>query len=565
VPARDIDIDLVVGTSGGSINALLVALGATRNSDGQKKLKEMWGSFQEKEFFQPDRVFKLAFGLSLGLLQALILTAVSLAFAREQVAWKKVAVIFGFVAILEFGAILHAGARTQKALAVISIEGILLFVLIGILRLLRCVLRDWWRVAGWGMLFCSVAGLLVRAMAQKIVVKWVDSDLGLHLWATMKLVGGWAFPWPLVLGLLMAVSGFWRQPRINWHPLLIRALTLAMIATSGFLIWDVIAREKSLSDVEGVKGTLIAGFPQLVAPLAKISAGTSSNTDAALEDLSTKIVNSPSLLRDRDLVVTASRLVSYPQSSQIPPKNCGKEEAADVEPNFLPSDLYFYFAAKERKGPQFPPGPPAQDPRYISILNNPAKLLNIVVGSSTIYPIFPSQTLNNICLGPDNSPKQRVRSIRIVDGGYIHNSPIDAARNWGATHILLIEASPRSSEAEPKNFLGNAAYAFNFLFDQAQRIDKQAGNAVELFQLRPTSDCDRLEAHHHKNADEGSEECNDKPNANLDLFDFEQRLLQKAIDEGEKDIGPVPLFERVAGPPVFRVATGGYVPAPPTN
>ncbi len=564
---HDIDIDLVVGTSGGSINALLVALGITRTPAGQVKLEGMWESFQEKEFFQPNRVFKLAFGLSLGLLQALILTAVSLAFARQNMEWKRVWAIFGAIAALEFCAILQAGVGTKKALAVIFLEAVLLFLLIGILRLLRLILQDWWRVAGWAMLLSSAAGLILRAIPENRLVKWLldDSDLRQHLWGTMKTVGGWAFPWPLVLGLVMAVSGFWRQPRINWPPILVRGLRLAMLAATAFLVWDVMAREKSLSQVEGVKEALIRGIPGLLASSGtNINAGKWTDADSALENLSAQIAASSASLLDRDLVVTASRLPNYPPPSKTSPKCC-EAQATDVEPNSLPADLYFYFPAIDKKEHQYHPAPPVQDPRYISILSNPTKLLNIIVGSSTIYPIFPSQTLKDIGLGQETPPKQQVSLIRIVDGGYIHNSPIDAASNWGATHILLIEASPGDSQAEPRNFLGNAKYAFNFLFDQAQRIDKQAGKALELFQLRPTSECDRLFAHRHRDADDDSQECKDKPDPNLDLFDFEYNLLHRAIQAGAADVGPVPLFERVAGPPVFREADAVRVSKPCVN
>ena len=46
----NLDIDLVVGTSGGSINALLVALGVTRDDAGRKALSQTWASFRQEDF-----------------------------------------------------------------------------------------------------------------------------------------------------------------------------------------------------------------------------------------------------------------------------------------------------------------------------------------------------------------------------------------------------------------------------------------------------------------------------------------------------------------------------------
>jgi hypothetical protein len=153
-----------------------------------------------------------------------------------------------------------------------------------------------------------------------------------------------------------------------------------------------------------------------------------------------------------------------------------------------------------------------------------------------------------------------VSGIRIVDGGYIHNSPIDAARQWGATHILVIEASPRDPETDPTTFPQNASYALNFLFEQAQRVDTEAETAGELFRLRPTSDCDRKQTHRHAGG-QGGKQCDSAPHPNLDLFDFEQEHLLDAVTVGHEDVdGPEPLFERVTGPPQFRNAV--YVAGP---
>jgi predicted acylesterase/phospholipase RssA/ABC-type phosphate/phosphonate transport system substrate-binding protein len=560
-----LDINLVVGTSGGSINALLVALGVTRDKTGQDALENMWIKFQDKDFFQPSLAFRIIFGLVLGLLHALVLTALSLAFARESIPWKPLTVTFGICIAIEFFAFRHSGASGKTIVTVILVEGLLLALLILLLRALRAVLHDWWRVAGATMLLSSLSGYLLRAIPETSLPSWIlnNSDWRQHSWAVMKVTGGWAFPWPLVLGMIMVVVGFWSKPRINWNPLLVRILSIAMLATSLFLIWDVDVQEGFLSAVDGIKGELIRGIPNLVDPGgSKVKLKPGEKTDAALEDLSEQILNNLSLPR-RDLVITASRLPTYGKDSQQIPTNCGTG-VREEEGNSLPPDLYFYLPGQDQNQGVSQSRPPREDDRFISLSTNKSKLLNVVVGSSTIYPIFPSQSLTDICLSREESTNQqvskRVAGIRIVDGGYIHNSPIDAARRWGATHILVIEASPHDPETDPRTFPQNASYALNFLFEQAQRVDTEAETAGELFRLRPTSDCDRKQTHRHAGG-QGPKQCDSAPNPNLDLFDFEQEHLLDAVKVGHEDVGgPEPLFERVTGPPLFRDAV--YVAGP---
>src|SRR5262249_29638041 len=135
-------------------------------------------------------------------------------------------------------------------------------------------------------------------------------------------------------------------------------------------------------------------------------------------------------LVQRDLIITASRLHTDD------PKHKEQEQ--------LPDDLYFYLEGPRAKADAddetaFDP----TDDRFVSLKANPHLLLETVVGSGTIYPVFPPRPLHDVTfrnrLKPDTTLKI---DTEIVDGGYIHNSPIDAAVSWGATHVLLIQASP---------------------------------------------------------------------------------------------------------------------------
>jgi predicted acylesterase/phospholipase RssA len=143
----------------------------------------------------------------------------------------------------------------------------------------------------------------------------------------------------------------------------------------------------------------------------------------------------------------------------------------------------------------------------------------VVIGSSSIYPIFPSRRLDGVG--------------DIVDGGFAHNSPIEAAWMWKATHIILIEASPRPATRKESHLWQNAQNAFNHLYYQAQLSDLRLHGKVEMFILRP---------------EEGTEE-----EPGMCTFDFNPKAIKGAIDQGELDASGIkPRFERVHGEPVFE-------------
>ena len=61
-----------------------------------------------------------------------------------------------------------------------------------------------------------------------------------------------------------------------------------------------------------------------------------------------------------------------------------------------------------------------------------------------------------------------------------------AAVLWGATHVVLIQASPEE-RTQRRNFLENAAAAFTHLYEQAQRVDLKSKEQVTVFTLTPQS------------------------------------------------------------------------------
>ena len=235
----------------------------------------------------------------------------------------------------------------------------------------------------------------------------------------------------------------------------------------------------------------------------------------------------------------------------------------------MQEDLYFYFRAKpkDESAAQKDKAKLPVDRRFVPLEYNPTKLLEVVIGSSTIYPIFPSRELRKVMIAnEEGTSKQEIELLKIIDGGFIHNIPIEAAGLWKASHIILIDASPLPQQTAPKDFLDNTMMAFGYLFSQVQRTDKLARGTAETFELRPTSRCEK------EDVKPSCLDPKDVAEPNMDTFDFSCGLVNRAFAAGRDDVNinwldpnadqkpelelnQKPLFVRVAGPPLFRELT----------
>jgi hypothetical protein len=229
-------------------------------------------------------------------------------------------------------------------------------------------------------------------------------------------------------------------------------------------------------------------------------------------------------LFERDLVITSSQL-------HTPTAENGEAVLAGHES----PELYFYYdhvgtgsdqAVPPDKG--FPPNlrfKPFKDERYSPLL------LDVVIGSTSIYPVFQPRKLQAAGLAANAG---NFKAPEIIDGGFAHNSPIEAAALWEPTHIILIEASPEEIPSKSSHLMDNALAAFNYLFNQAQLVDKRYRGKVEIFSIRPSL-----------------AQPNGDPN--LCTFDFSDILMQGAIDNGLDDAMQVndPKFRRERAQPLF--------------
>jgi len=450
-----LDISLVVGTSGGAINALPIAVGITSSPEGVADFRRVWESLDQQEIVRPSKLVRWNMGLWFVTIQA----SLALWLVRRRVA-----------------------APERRATVIGRV-----FLILAVLQILISFIH-WspWRLFGTNHMLHHV---------------W--------LWAMFGVGGaGWCL---LVLGSAGLAAQWWlgkRGKHLAGPPRLVRWLLAAgLIGLPGLQLATVFFHENTLTDGTGIEHALAVKIPPLVDAQYVRDQGTNLHLDSwptaddeRLRFLSRNVIG----MLKRDLVLTGSCL------SKTAPE--------------LPNDLYF-FAAADSSRPA-----PAFGSLGIRLADYPDKLVDVVMGSGSIFPAFPARTLSDF-----PRPGERVE---LVDGGFAHNSPIEAAVLWGATHVILIEASPSAAEREGRrNFLQNSIDAFNHLYYQAQLADARSKEKVVIFTLRP------------------------RP-PHICVLDFASNLVGRAIDagyreargeirSGETTLHDHPSWEKSLGEPVF--------------
>jgi predicted acylesterase/phospholipase RssA/ABC-type phosphate/phosphonate transport system substrate-binding protein len=405
-----IDVSLVVGTSGGAINALPVAMGMSRTTPLCDELAAVWRSLDQRAIIRPSWVVRMNLALWLASLQFLVFS------------W-----------------------------------------------ICRHRLTDCGRTGLGRWLLCLGAGAIEVLFARLPLDPW--SALGprptlhrLYLWLSFGAEGaGWILLATGLAGLALRAAGVEGRPWLVRFRRLVRAAAMAgIIVLPVVQAWTVLAYEPTLSEGSGIERTLLDCFSRLVASKRKAEGrsapsparsvtsevDTAAARGEALKALSRAILGEGLLVRD--LVLTGSVL--------------GER---GIE---LPSDLYFWASAGRTTAP------PAFGARGVALENRPELLLDALMGSGAIYPVFPARVLQGF-----PRPGQ---STEIIDGSFAHRSPVEAAVLWGATHIILIQADP--DERVPRGSFGaNVSAALTFLYDQAQLIDVRTREQAMLFSLAP--------------------------------------------------------------------------------
>ena len=411
-PKLDLDIHLVVGTSGGAINALPVALGLTSTPEGREHFQSVWTSLDQRDIVRPSRLARVNVGLWFVLFQAAIVLVLvrRLAPSESRQRWW-------------LGAVFTTLGAAQLTLEYVDFQP--------------------WRMLG-------------------------TNHLVHHLWLWLSF-GAPASAWGmLILGAAIISVAFFRigsKPLTASLRFVKPALWVGLIGLPLLHLVTVLFFQHTLSGGEGMERALATHYPELIdgqlarRGLPKLDLSTASSNAERLRLAGKQLLQQG--LPARDLVITGSRLSS-----------------TDKAVNALPSDLYFYLPrnsanAADTTGAVTPPF----GPRGITLRERPDLLLDVVLGSGSIFPVFPSRSL------PDFPTP--AAEVELVDGGFAHNSPIEAAVLWGATHIILIEASP-TALLERTNFATNAIASFNHLYEQSQLLDARARGKVAIFTLAPS-------------------------------------------------------------------------------
>jgi predicted acylesterase/phospholipase RssA len=470
-PDVPLDINLVVGTSGGAINALPIALGVTKSDEGRHQFADVWQSLDQRDIVRPARLVRANIGLWFALLQAaIVLVLLRLLVPDEaQRGWW-------------FGAIFALLGAVQMAIAYIDPRP---WSFLGHNHWLHHVwlwLAFGSRASAWSLTLIGIVVLLRQAILLR---------QGRHVRATWRWI-----PAVLTVGLI--------------------GLPLVQLGTLLFF-------QNTLSGGDGMETALAKHYPYLIdgelnrrgdPPLAL----SADDIPAARLSAAGRQILDRSLLQ-RDLVITGSRLTSIDDDSE------------------MPTDLYFYARAAADAAGKTEPDEPPFGSRGISLAARPELALDVVLGSGSIFPVFPSRSLADF---PEEG-----KTTELIDGGFAHNSPVEAAVLWGATHIVLIEATP-DERVERHNFLTNAVASFEHLYEQSQLLDARSRGRVAIFSLSPQP-------------------------PHLCVLDFADNLIEDSIERGYHDVagkpfrdaddddspGTIePLFRRSPGEPRFRKELG---------
>jgi predicted acylesterase/phospholipase RssA/ABC-type phosphate/phosphonate transport system substrate-binding protein len=641
---RDVDIDLVVGTSGGAINAFCVALGLTRNSQGMDELENTWENFNQTTFFEPWRPFTITIGLFIGLLQAILIILFVRLYEPEKINWHrhvgKIAVsMIAITAVLSF--------TSLRAWAIIP--ALVLFLIV-CARLFGDPAQRWWKHAGAAMcvlavveapaaffdwtpwdhtaIFVAFFVALLQLVAVIVAVRihdaeaagwwrrslivfavlvaleivllyWVDywswfgrlgkDHLMHHLWLLLTLGSAWTVLSLGALGGALLWIGIkqykgWRPIDYNIIPsgkdlflfrrILLTRLAILLAAIVALQLSLTLFHNDSLSDSAGVQQAMADRIPVLIKTLHPNFTVHGADDEERLRDLSRQVVAGDHTgdWLTRDLVITSMTVPG--EVSAIHDSNC--DPPAKSNPA---SDWYFYFDhvdahqladqaavasadSHETAQPRAESGEEfiKKDSRFRSLRCGEYrdKLMDVVIGSSSIFPVFKPRELSASTVNG-----HAATLAELIDGGFAHNSPIEAAVLWGATHIILVEASPEERQEAPSGYLlANSISAFNYLFNQAQLTDARSRGHVEIFSLRPqllhrkpeslTGEAQLALASENPCAAsytfgaDGSAPAG----ANMCTFDFVKVFVRGAIDLGGRDaLGPC--FRRERAQPSF--------------
>jgi predicted acylesterase/phospholipase RssA len=172
---------------------------------------------------------------------------------------------------------------------------------------------------------------------------------------------------------------------------------------------------------------------------------------------------------------------------------------------------------------------------------NAEHMRDVVFASGSPFPIFSPHAV-----------RSTTETNWLVDGGFAHNVPLEAAKEIGSRQVLLLDSSPRERPADPTpqtqragvfgQLLVNIPRLFPFLFQRSQVADFLVREQMFIVSLSPAPD-----------------------KAWPPLFDFRtdtvKFLLEVAGQDTTRRIGRI----ETAGPPVFLISVRMGRGEPPSS
>jgi predicted acylesterase/phospholipase RssA len=172
------------------------------------------------------------------------------------------------------------------------------------------------------------------------------------------------------------------------------------------------------------------------------------------------------------------------------------------------------------------------DPRWVEF--GPAvrhdDLVSIVFASGSPFPVFPMTRVSAPPLAPSceeagsarNYDPDRRENEWLVDGGYAHNIPIDAARQLGAERVLVVSSSPLHTDEDRGGVttfsIGRLIIGlprlFPYLFERSQIEDVLSTEGMLVAAISPPPTVEDWPA----------------------LTDFRPARIRKVVEEARKNI-----------------------------
>jgi predicted acylesterase/phospholipase RssA len=161
-------------------------------------------------------------------------------------------------------------------------------------------------------------------------------------------------------------------------------------------------------------------------------------------------------------------------------------------------------------------------------------IVKIVFASGSPFPIFPPHLIQ--CAGYEKE--------WLVDGGYAHNVPIEAAKNVGSRQLLIVNSTPNSREGSLQNpdphkiifgqMVLNLSRLLPFLYKQSQAADNLSQEGLLVASIAPSGDVENWPS----------------------LFDFRKRVVLRMLKKATSDFDNnkrIGRIENWGSPSLFRV------------